>query len=140
MELRRIVILVGMCLALGATLAWMQSKFDQGDLHRARELLGETRPSPTTPSLEQALAAKLGHPAQCDATITSGCRGIVQLRCAGGALGDFLFDADLAERPPILHPANPNAQALMIELARSAGLDVRAHGDRLPMVKLDGGR
>ena len=137
MDLRRLAILAAMAIALGATLSWLQSLFDQSDLRHARELLDQTRPTPASPSLEQALAKKLGHPASCDAAITNGCRGIVQVRCAGGSEGDYLFDADLAQRPPVLHPANPNAQALMIDLARKAGLHV---GDApIPVVKPDGG-
>ncbi len=138
MDLRRLGILAVMALVLGATLSWLQSRFDQSDLRHARELLDQTRPSPASPSIEQALAKRLGHPVSCGAAITSGCRGIVQLRCAGGGEGDYLFDADLAQRPPVLHPANPNAQSLMLDLARAAGLKL---GDApIPVVKPDAGR
>ncbi len=140
MDPRRLLIAAVMALALGATLAWLQSRFDRSDLDHAMSLLDDTRPpGPNSPSLAQALEKKLGHAPDCGARITQGCRGIVQIRCAGGAGGDYLFDADLAQRPPVLHPANPNAQALMVDLAREAGIQP-TDGGEVPVVKLDGGR
>jgi len=128
-----------MALALGATLAWLQGRFDKGDLRKATDLLEKSRPAgPDSPSpqasIAEAIAKDLGHPANCAAEITSGCRGIVHVRC--GAPGDeYLFAADLARRPPVLHPANPKAQALMVRLA---GPEAPAHP--IPVTVLDGGR
>ncbi|MHB8417512.1 MAG: hypothetical protein ACYDCL_05525 [Myxococcales bacterium] len=140
MDLRRLLIAAVMALALGATLAWLQSSFDKGDLKRAMALLDDTRPpAPGSPSLQQALAKRLGHEPVCDAEITQGCRGIVQIRCEGGAGGGYLFDADLARRPPVLHPANPRAQELMVELFQRSGLTPPT-GGALPVIKLDGGK
>lgn len=143
MDWRRTFIAVVMALALGATLAWLQGSFDKGDLKKARALLEDTHPpKPGSPSIEQALAQKLGRPPDCVAALTHSCRGIVQIRCQGAAAGDYLFDADLARRPPVLHPANPLAQALMVELfSQSGGGPTRDGGTALiPVVEADGGR
>src|SRR5579863_3685183 len=112
MDARRVFIAIVMALALGATLAWLQGSFDKSDLRKAMSLLDDTRPpGPGSPSLQEALAKRLGHPPDCEAHITQGCRGIVQVHCVGEpGQGDYLFDADLAQRPPVLHPANPRAQ------------------------------
>jgi hypothetical protein len=141
MDFRRLLIAAVMAVALGATLAWLQSSFDKGDLRRAMALLDDTRPpAPGSPSLQEALAQRQGHPPACDATITQGCRGIVQIRCQGEAgKGDYLFDADLARRPPVLHPANPRAQELMVELFRRSGVSPSPQGE-VPVVKVDGGK
>lgn len=141
MDFRRLVIAALMALALGATLAWLQSAFDKGDLKRAMALMADTRPpAPGSPSLEEALARQLGHPPACDATITQSCRGIVQIRCAGTpGQPDYLFDADLARRPPVLHPANREAQALMIALFQQSGGALDG-GTEMGVVKMDGGR
>jgi hypothetical protein len=140
METRRLLIAVVMALGLGATLAWLQGSFDKGDLHRAMSLLDDTRPpAPGSPSLQEALAKRLGHPPDCEAHITQGCRGIVQVHCKGESNGGYLFDADLAQRPPVLHPANPQAQSLMMELFRQAGVTPAPNG-AVPVVKLDGGK
>lgn len=138
MDTRRILIAVVMALALGATLAWLQGSFDKGDLRKATALLDDTRPpKPGSPTLKRALAKRLGHTPDCTATLTSGCRGIVLLRCAGGKEGDYLFTADLARRPPVLHPGNPLAQALMVELFERAGASPGA--GLVPVVEVDGG-
>jgi hypothetical protein len=141
MDARRALIAVIMALALGATLAWLQGSFDKSDLKRAMSLLDDTRPpAPGSPSLQEALARRLGHAPDCEAQITQGCRGIVQVHCVGEpGKGDYLFAADLAQRPPVLHPANPQAQALMVELFRAAGVTPAPNG-AVPVVKLDGGK
>jgi hypothetical protein len=141
MDSRRLLIAVVMALGLGATLAWLQGSFDKGDLRRAMSLLEDTRPpTPGSPSLLEALAKRVGHAPDCQAEITQGCRGIVQVRCAGELdKGDYLFAADLAQRPPVLHPANPQAQALMLDLFHAAGVTPAPNG-AVPVVKLDGGK
>ena len=136
MDARRILIAAAMALALGAVLAWLQGSFDRADLRQATALLETTSAAPGSPTLAQAIARRLGHRPDCDAVITQGCRGIVQVRCAGEpGEGAYLFDADLARRPPVLHPANPSAQALMADLFREAGRD----GGELRVLRRDGG-
>jgi hypothetical protein len=140
MDTRRLLIAVIMALGLGGTLAWLQGSFDKSDLRKAMSLLDDTRPpGPGSPSLQEALAKRLGRAADCEAHITQGCRGIVQVRCKGDSQGDYLFDADLAQRPPVLHPANPQAQSLMLDLFRVAGVTPEPNG-AVPVVKLDGGK
>jgi hypothetical protein len=135
-DYRRIALALVLALTLGSTLAWLQGRFDQGDLRKATDLLEKSRPAgPSSPSIDEAIARESGHPADCVSQITNGCRGIVQVRCGGPPGQEYLFDADLARRPPVLHPANPRAQALMVRLA---GPDAPTHP--IPVTVLDGGR
>src|SRR5450432_2634673 len=100
MEFRRVLLAAVLAVALGLTLSWLQGRFDQADLRKATDLLEKSRPAgPDSPSIDQAIAKELGHPADCVSQITNGCRGIVQVRCGGPAGQEFLFDADLARRP-----------------------------------------
>jgi hypothetical protein len=135
-EYPRIVLAALLAVALVVNLSWLQGRFDQSDLRKATDLLEKSRPAgPDSPSIDQAIARELGHPADCTSQITNGCRGIVQVRCGGPPGQEYLFDADLARRPPVLHPANPRAQALMVRLA---GPEAPAHP--IPVTVLDGGR
>jgi hypothetical protein len=135
-DYRRVTLAVLLALGLGASLAWLQGRFDQSDLRKALELLEKSRPAgPGSASIDEAIARELGRPAECSSQITNGCRGIVQVRCGGPPGQEYLFDADLARRPPVLHPANPRAQALMVRLVGPG-----APGHPIPVTAFDGGR
>ena len=82
---------------LAMTLIFLQQQFDQGDLNRAIALLMSKPPGAHWSVAEELNArAGAGGTPQCEPKLVSSFAGTLQVTCAAGPKGPYLFSIDLA--------------------------------------------
>ena len=116
---RRLPVAIAMALALGATLTWLQGRFDQSDLKKGIALALEHRPGGGRKTVFDALVELGRGDPRCDGKVVSGLLGDVEVRCVlpAGPPTEYRFRVLLdGKRPP--RPANPPAQQLFDRLQR----------------------
>jgi hypothetical protein len=115
---RRLPLAVAMVLVLGATLTWLQGRFDQSDVKKGIALGLEHRPAGRGgKSVFEALVELGRGDPRCDGKVVSGLMGDVEVRCvlAGDPRTEYRFRVLLdGKRPP--RPANPPAEQLLRQL------------------------
>ena len=115
----RLPIAVVMAIALAATLAFLQGRFDQADVKKAVGIALAHRAEPGGPTVFDALV-KLGQgDPLCDGKVLSMLMGDVDVRCStpGQPSVEYEFRVLLdGKRAP--RPANPGAERLFATLAR----------------------
>lgn len=115
---RRLPLAVAMVLVLGATLTWLQGRFDQSDVKKGIALGLEHRPAGRGgKSVFEALVELGGGDPRCDGKVVSGLMGDVEVRCVlpGDPRTEYRFRVLLdGKRPP--RPANPPAEQLLRQL------------------------
>jgi len=115
---RRLPLAIAMVVLLGATLVWLQGRFDQGDVKKGIALALDHRPVGRGGKtvFEALVALGRGDP-RCDGKVVSGLLGDVEVRCIlpGDPGTEYRFRVLLdGKRPP--RPANPPAQQLFHQL------------------------
>ena len=113
----RLPIAIVMVVALGATLLWLQGRFDQSDVKKGIALALEHRPGDSPKSVFDALVALGRGDPRCDGKVVSGLLGDVDVRCSvpGDPSTEYEFRVLLdGKRPP--RPANTAAQQLVQQL------------------------
>lgn len=101
---------VGMVLAImaGGSLIYLQGLFDKGDHRKAKALIQKVQLAPGTPSFGAFLADRAGGKVTYEATILSGCRGIIQVTASGPKDQQWVFEVDLVAKE--VHPASLTAK------------------------------
>jgi hypothetical protein len=115
---RRLPLAVAMVLVLGATLTWLQGRFDQSDVKKGIAMGLEHRPAGRGGKsvFEGLVELGRGDP-RCDGKVISGLIGDVEVRCVvpGDPVTEYRFRVLLdGKRPP--RPANPPAEQLLRQL------------------------
>ena len=117
---RRLPLAIAMVLLLGATLVWLQGRFDQSDVKKGIALALDYRPAGRGgKSVFDALVAVGRGDPRCDGKVVSGLLGDVEVVCVlpGDPGTEYRFRVLLdGKRPP--RPANPPAQHLFDRLQR----------------------
>ena len=115
---RLLPLAVAMVLVLGATLTWLQGRFDQSDVKKGIALGLEHRPAGRGgKSVFEALVELGRGDPRCDGKVISGLMGDVEVRCVlpGDPRTEYRFRVLLdGKRPP--RPANPPAEQLFGQL------------------------
>ena len=115
---RRLPLAVAMVLVLGATLTWLQGRFDQSDVKKGIAMGLEHRPAGRGgKSVFEALVELGRGDPRCDGKVISGLMGDVEVRCVlpGDPGTEYRFRVLLdGKRPP--RPANPSAEQLFRQL------------------------
>ena len=115
---RRLPVAIAMVLVLGATLTWLQGRFDQSDVKKGIALALEHQPAGRRGRsvFEALVALRRGDP-RCDGKVVSGLLGDVEVRCVlpGDPQTEYRFRVLLdGKRPP--RPSNPPAENLFSQL------------------------
>jgi hypothetical protein len=115
---RRLPLAIAMVVLLGATLVWLQGRFDQGDVKKGIALALDYRPAGRGgKSVFEALVALGRGDPRCDGKVVSGLLGDVEVRCIlpSDPGTEYRFRVLLdGKRPP--RPANPPAEHLFEQL------------------------
>ena len=117
---RRLPLAIAMVVLLGATLVWLQGRFDQGDVKKGIALALDHRPVGRGGKtvFEALVALGRGDP-RCDGKVVSGLLGDVEVRCIlpGDPGTEYRFRVLLdGKRPP--RPANPPSERLFEQLQK----------------------
>jgi hypothetical protein len=116
---RRLPVAIAMVVALGATLTWLQGRFDQSDVKKGIALALEHRPRGGRKTVFDALVELGRGDPRCDGKVVSGLLGDVEVRCVLPAdpETEYRFRVLLdGKRPP--RPANSPGQQLFDRLQR----------------------
>ena len=114
---RRLPVAIAMVLVLGATLTWLQGRFDQSDVKKGIALALEHRPAGRGKTVFDALVELGRGDPRCDGKVVSGLLGDVEVRCVlpGDPQTEYRLRVLLdGKRPP--RPANPPAEQLLRQL------------------------
>lgn len=115
---RRLPVAIAMVLVLGATLTWLQGRFDQSDVKKGIALTLEHRPAGRGgKTVFDALVGLGSGDPRCDGKVVSGLLGDVEVRCVlpGDPQTEYRFRVLLGgKRPP--RPDNPPAEHLFGQL------------------------
>jgi hypothetical protein len=115
---QRLPIAVAMVIALAATLALLQGRFDQSDVKKGIAIALAHRADPGGPTVFDAIV-KLGRgDPRCDGKVVSMLLGDVDVRCSTGGDPSIEYEFRVlldGKRPP--RPANPSAERLFAALA-----------------------
>jgi hypothetical protein len=115
---RRLPVAAAMVLLLGATLTWLQGRFDQSDVKKGIALALEYPPAGRGGKSVFDALVELGRgDPRCDGKVVSGLLGDVEVRCVlpGDPGLEYRFRVLLdGKRPP--RPANPPAERLFEQL------------------------
>jgi len=114
----RLPIALAMGVALLATLAWLQARFEATDVKKGIGAALRHAPRAGGPSVFDALVARGDGDPRCDGEVVSALFGDVRVRCAAPGRPEVRYDFRVlldGKRPP--RGETPAARALLGELA-----------------------
>ena len=115
---RRLPIAVAMVVALAATLAWLQGRFDQSDVKKGIGMALGYREEPGGPTVFEAIVHLGQGDPVCDGKVVSVLLGDIEVRCSTPGAPSVAYEFRVlldGRRAP--KAANPTAERLFATLA-----------------------
>jgi hypothetical protein len=114
----RLPIAIAMVVALAATLAWLQGRFDRSDVKKGIAIALAHREEPGGPTVFDAIVRLGQGDPVCDGKVVSMLLGDIEVRCSTPGAPSVAYEFRVlidGRRPP--KAANPTAERLFATLA-----------------------